>query len=85
MESMQKIGLLSALYIILGLVMINIPSTGWYSLIPFIIVVFALDWAIYYDAKERGLNENYWLLAFFLGPLGTAIYYFIAKDKKPLK
>lgn len=34
-----------------------------------------MSYAIYNDAVNRGMNENWFLLQFFLGPIGLGLYY----------
>ena len=47
-----------------------------------IIVWFVLLMVIYKDAKSKGMNENWWIIAFFLSWLGGIIYYFKSRDKE---
>lgn len=39
-------------------------------------------YVVYHDTNEIGVNENWWLAPFFLGPIGGTIYYFATKDKR---
>lgn len=48
--------------------------------IPAILVGLWFLYYIYNDAKKRGLNENWFFIVLFLGPIGALIYYLVAKD-----
>lgn len=45
-------------------------------------VSFWFYYVVYNDAKAIGVNENWWIAVFFLGPIGGILYYYTTKEKR---
>ncbi len=83
MASASKILIFSAFYLIFA-ILNAILSIGPSIYIIAIIYNLIFCFIVYYDAKARNLNENYWLLIFFLGGIGGLIYYLVASKTKQI-
>lgn len=86
----MKLSIKLLLYIILIVVgyvlatMGNVLFGPWGGFAIYLIPIahFWFMFVVYNDAKAIKVNENWWVLVLFLGPLGGIIYYLVTDEKR---
>ena len=91
MNRNSQIWLFSIIFIVIFTIQqimsaINFRGTTMFLIFLLLWLIILITWivlmfTVYKDAKEKGLNENLWLLVLFFGPLGAIIYWAISKSK----
>ncbi|MBI3034239.1 hypothetical protein HYY72_03695 [Candidatus Woesearchaeota archaeon] len=62
--------------------MIIPPIASLFLILTGFISQIVLIWIVYFDAKQKNISSNWLIVPFFLGSLGSLIYYFVNKNRE---